>query len=289
MRVALVGSSGYISSYLLQRFYQEKNIESILRIDQNSAADQYLDLSKADEFDYSCLSEIDYIVFTAAISGPDQCASDFDFCWKINVEGTKYFIKKALGNHCQILFFSSDAVFGDASDQIYSEKTETKANTPYGKMKKHIEDEFKLEMNFKALRLSYVVSANDRFVSYCMKCAENDVIADIFHPFYRNCVVISDVVDAVIWLLNNWDTYQPSVLNVAGKELVSRIRIADELNRYLGIKLRYQIFTPDQEFFKNRAQITQMKSLYIQNYHILEESTFTEKIQKALEKEKKAI
>ena len=74
----------------------------------------------------------------------------------------------------------------------------------------------------------------------------------------------------------------PSVLNVAGTELVSRLRIVDEINRSNGGKLDYVVLKPKAEFFLNRPQITQMKSLYMKKYKILEEITFTEKIQKEL-------
>ena len=94
---------------------------------------------------------------------------------------------------------------------------------------------------------------------------------------------MSDVVDVVIWFLKHWDEYHPFVLNVAGKELVSRVRIADELNRHLGNKLEYIISSPCDDFYKNRPCITQMKSLYLQKYKILEDNTFTEKLIKELQ------
>jgi dTDP-4-dehydrorhamnose reductase len=105
-------------------------------------------------------------------------------------------------------------------------------------------------------------------------------VADVFHPFYRNCIVVSDVVDVVVWFSQHWDEYNPFVLNVAGKELVSRVRIADEINRMMNGQLKYSISFPEGNFYKNRPKITQMKSLYLQKYHILEDNTFTEKIQK---------
>ena len=172
MNVAIVGSSGYIAGFLLKRFEQEKAIEKILKIDQNENADVYLNLLEPEKFNYDQLDDIDFIVFTAAISGPDKCATDFDFCWKINVEGTKYFIKEAIARKCKVLFFSSDAVFGDIPGKIYTEESETRAETPYGRMKKAIEDEFKDSSLFKAIRLSYVASAKDRFISYCLSCME---------------------------------------------------------------------------------------------------------------------
>ena len=286
MKAALVGSSGYIAEFILKRFAEETDIESVLRLDRNPYSDAYLDLQEAEKFDYSLLDDIDYVVFTAAISGPDKCAEDFDNCWAINVTGTSYFIKEAIKRRCKVLFFSSDAVFGDIAGAIYTEESETKAYTPYGRMKKAVEDEFKGNPFFKAIRLSYVASAKDRFVTYCLNCMKNGEIADIFHPFYRNVIVVSDVVDVVAYLAKHWDEYEPTFLNVAGKELVSRIRIADELNRHFGGKLRYTVSMPGEEFFTNRPRITQMQSLYLHRYDIIPDNTFTEKIAKELEEVK---
>ena len=249
MKTALVGSSGYIAEFILKRFQEEPKIESVFRIDRMPEADACLDLSEAEKFDYGLLDDVDYIIFTAAISGPDQCAEEFEACWKVNVTGTKYFIHEAVKRSCRVLFFSSDAVFGDGPGTIYDEESETKARTPYGRMKKAVEDEFK----------------------------------DIFHPFYRNVTVVSDVVDVVVYFAFHWNEYGHTFLNVAGKELVSRVRMADELNRFLGGRLKYDISMPGEGFFANRPKITQMRSLYMQEHGILPDSTFTEKIAKELE------
>lgn len=281
MKVAIVGSSGYIAGYLLKEFSSMPEVEQILKIDVKDA-DEIIDLQHADRFDYDRLKDIDIIVFTAAISGPDKCASEFDFCWSINVTGTQYFIKQAIARTCRVIFFSSDAVFGDIPGRIYDENSVTAAVTPYGRMKKSIEDEFKDSPYFKAIRLSYVASARDRFMTYCLNCVRNNETADIFHPFYRNAIVVSDVVNVVKWLSIHFDEYKPFVLDVAGKELVSRVRMADELNRVIGGKLKYTISQPGEAFFTNRPKITQMRSLYMQEYSILPDNTFTEKIQHEL-------
>ena len=286
MKTALVGSSGYIAEFILKRFKDESEIESVLKIGRNLESDAYLDLAEAEKFDYSLLEDVDYVVFTAAISGPDKCAQEFDECWKINVTGTSYFIREAIKRGCRVLFFSSDAAFGDIPGAIYDEESTTAAETPYGRMKKAVEDEFKGNPLFKAIRLSYVASAKDRFYTYCLNCVRNDEIADIFHPFYRNVIAVSDVVEVVTYFAFHWDAYKPTFLNVAGKELVSRVRMADELNRHLGGRLKYTISMPGEEFFTNRPRITQMKSLYMQKYGIISDNTFTEKIAKELEEVK---
>lgn len=282
MKIALVGSTGYIAGFLIERFNENKAIESVLKIGHSITADKQLSLTEPELFDYSLLNDVDYVIFTAAVSSPDRCASDDEVCWKINVEGTSYFIEKALQNHCRVLFFSSDAVFGDIPGCIYDEKSQTQPKTAYGKMKKAVEDRFKEECNFKVIRLSYVTSSKDKFVSYCLSCLRSGTPAEVFHPFYRNCISVSDVVDVVEWLINHWDSYKPFALNVAGKELVSRVRIADEINRISGEKLKYVIVQPEDNFYRNRPQITQMRSIYLDQYDIIENNTFTEKIQKEL-------
>lgn len=282
MKVAVVGSSGYIAGFLLERLSKENDVERIMRIGRGEDVDAVFHLEDVGAFDYDALDGIDYIVVTAAISGPDKCADEFEHCWSVNVTGTEHFIRQALARGCRMLFFSSDAVFGDIPGAIYTEDSATYAKTPYGRMKKAIEDRFKGEAGFKAIRLPYVVSARDRFTSRCLACIESGETVDVFHPFYRNCVVVNDVVNTVMWLLRHWEEYEPFALNVAGQELVSRVRIADELNRIYGGRLHYMVTDPGEAFFQNRSRITQMESLYLDKLHIVENKSFSEKLKEEL-------
>lgn len=284
MKIAIVGSSGYIAKHLMKAFTTQLGDCEIVKIDMTDDVDLKLQLTAPADFDYDKLMGIDYVVFTAAISGPDMCANEFEKCWDINVTGTSYFIREAIKRDVKVLFFSSDAAFGNIPGYIYDEESETQAYTAYGKMKKAIEDEFKTSPLFKCIRLSYVVSENDKFISYCLSCIRKNEIADIFHPFYRNCITVSDVIKAIMWLMNNWYAFDSFVLDVTGTELVSRVRMADEINRYFGNKLNYVVSKPDESFFKNRPQVTQMKSKYLYSLNIIENKTFTEKFQNELKK-----
>ena len=284
MKIAIVGSSGYIAKHMMKAFTTQLGNCEIVKIDMTDDVDLKLQLTAPADFDYDKLMGIDYVIFTAAISGPDMCANEFEKCWDINVTGTSYFIREAIKRDVKVLFFSSDAAFGDISGHIYDEESETQAYTAYGKMKKAIEDEFKTSRFFKCIRLSYVVSENDKFISYCLSCLRKNETADIFHPFYRNCITVSDVIKAIMWLMNNWNAFDSFVLDVTGTELVSRVRIADEINRYFGNKLKYVVSKPDESFFKNRPQVTQMKSKYLYSLNIIENKTFTEKFQNELKK-----
>lgn len=282
-KIAIVGSEGYIAKYIIQRLIKQK-LNKIIKIDKIQQEDiLYLDLENPKTFQYNQLKNIDFIIFTAAISSPDICAKYRDFAWNINVTGTQYFINQCLQFGCKVLFFSSDAVFGDIKGEIYNEDSKTEAITPYGQMKKEIEDIFCKIEGFKAIRLSYVISKNDRFVSYCLECIRNKQVAEVFHPFYRNCITVSDIIDVVEWFIYNWDKYDMQLLNIAGNELVSRVRIADEINRIYTERLKYRIIRPDDSFYLNRPAITQMESLFLRKYDILKEELISKKIQYELE------
>ena len=62
-----------------------------------------------------------------------------------------------------------------------------------------------------------------------------------------------------------------------------RIRIADELNRIFKDRLQYKMVLPEESFYKNRPRITQMESIYLGQYAILRDESFTEKIQREME------
>ena len=277
MKIALVGSSGYISSFIIERF---KNDNEIFKIDRIGDYDEYLDLEKAEEFNYDCLKDIDQVIFTAAISSPDLCEKEYEKCWKINVEGSSYFIHKALKTGCRVLFFSSDAVFGNYPDEVFDEKSETRASTAYGKMKKAIEDQFKESKNFKAIRLSYVVSIKDKFTRYCLSCMDKKEICEVYDPFYRNCISVSDVLDCIDYLIHNWKEYEPSFLNIAGKDLVGREDIVKELNKIFDNSIQYTVIRPDDSFYSCRPAIARMNSLYLYKYNILPEESFAQKAEK---------
>ncbi len=275
MHIAIIGGTGYIGGALFCNLQNDPRIKKVLRIGPGAQEDILMDLVQLERFDFNIFNEIDQVIFTAAISSPDRCASDFEHAWEINVTGTTKVISEALARKCRVLFLSSDAVFGDIPGEVYTEDSPTQANTPYGRMKKAVEDRFKDEYGFKAIRLSYVVSAKDRFVTYCLKCMETGQIAEVYHPFYRNCITLSCVLKTILWLITNWEKYTPWVLNLAGPELVSRVRIADELNRLYHGWLQYMVCHPDDSFFLNRPGITQMDSPKLREYKILDACNFT--------------
>lgn len=276
--IVVVGSEGYIGSHLSNHI--KKHFGSVLDISHTSKI-MPLELTLPETFDYNKLKGYEYIIFTSAISSPDVCESNYNMAYEINVEGTKYFIQHALDCGCKIIFFSSDAVFG-FSPKIVSEDSPTNSQTAYGAMKKEIEDIFKESKDFKAIRLSYVFSQNDKYTKYLLKCRDDKECAKIFHPFYRNCISLDEVIYVIVWLIENWETFKSPFLNVCGKELISRLRIADEINRLTGTDIRYEVKFPGKDFYINRPAILEMHSLFLKDILVTYNESFSCKVERQL-------
>lgn len=277
--IAMIGSNGYIGKEIVNVFKEQKI--NILEINRTSETKHFLDLEEPEDFNYQIFDYCEYMIFVASISSPDMCVNNFEESFKINVVGTKYVIEEALSRGCKVIFLSSDAVYG-STDRYYDEDSNTEPDTAYGLMKKEVEDYFKGELGFKSIRLSYVISKNDKFSIYLENNRNNNMIAEVFHPFYRNCIMLNELIETIIWLIKNWNINKNQYINVVGSELISRVRLVDEINRLNGEKIDYKIIYPDDNFFKNRPRIVEVKSLYMKDILDNYDYSFAKRLEREL-------
>ena len=257
MNILVVGATGYIGSELCSRAMSDVQV-----IGTSSSGESdllYLDLSSPEQFDFTVLSKGDAVLFTAAISSPDICSNEHDRAWSVNVIGTYCFIEKAIERGARVIFFSSDTVYGECSETVDETSNRNPAGE-YAEMKAEVEGRFLGNALFKAIRLSYVFSREDRFTKYLSGCSQRGEAADLFHPFYRAIVHREDVVDGVLALARRWDEFPQGVINFGGPEVLSRIDFAEFLGRHALPNLRFRVTEPEDEFFKSRPRVISMQS-----------------------------
>lgn len=205
------------------------------------------------------IADGDVVFLTAAISAPDICAREHEQAWAVNVTGTSGFIQSVVDRGARVVFFSSDTVYGEREDEF----DETAASNPageYAEMKREVEQRFAGDASFKAIRLSYVFSREDKFSRYLAGCAERNEEADLFHPFFRAIVHRDDVVEGALALAARWDEIAEQVINFGGPQVLSRIDFAECLREAHFHDLRFKVTEPGAEFFKNRPRIIAMTS-----------------------------
>ena len=257
-RCVVIGATGYIGSKL---FAAAARRGIALGTSSSVASSQhaYLNLAAPANFVERNIHPGDVVYFTAAISAPDVCASNPDWARQVNVVGTGEVIEQALRVGASVIFFSTDAVYGDQGAE-FDESLPCKPAGEYAVMKHEIEERFKGCAGFKSLRLSYVFSSEDKFTRYLSGCDKSGACAEIFHPFFRSVVYQADVVAGALGLAAKWGEVAAQNINFGGPEILSRVQFAEYLREAGLSELRIEVVNPEPAFFQNRPRSIAMRS-----------------------------
>lgn len=218
-----------------------------------------LDLERPSTFDFAQFDAGEVILLLAAISSPDACTHKREWVHSINVDGTSAFIEGALARGARVVFFSSDAVYGEQASS-FDETLEPSPVGAYAEMKLAVEQRFSSETNFRTIRLSYVFSRWDSFTRYLFGCAEKGVAAEVFPSFARSVVSRDDVIAAALCLARSWDSVGERVINVGGPDVLSRAEFARILRAGILPHLQIVERDPDESFFLSRPRVIAMQS-----------------------------
>jgi dTDP-4-dehydrorhamnose reductase len=256
-KLVVVGALGYVGSALF------KFADSIGEVYGTSSTGKdnllLLRLESPFDFDYEKIGAEDVVFLSAAISAPDICSREYDRAWAVNVTGTSIFIQNVIDRGARLVFFSSDTVYGEREDE-FDETADCKPVGEYAEMKREVEQRFSRNSSFKAIRLSYVFSREDKFSRYLVGCAGRNEEADLFHPFFRAIVHRDDVVAGGLALAKHWDEVPEQIINFGGPKVLSRIDFAECLCEVSLHDLRFKVTKPSADFFANRPRIIAMTS-----------------------------
>ena len=261
MKWHIIGSEGYIGTRLLNRLEGIEHNKYALAPNNDEIK---IDFENVDNMDLSRIRQGDYVVLLAAISSPDICNNRYDYAYSINVTGTSQFIDRCIDIGANLLFFSSDAVNGK-TERIHCELSDVVPFGKYANMKYEIEQRYKDCEQFKACRLSYVFSRNDKFMKYLTSCAELGQPADVYDSFRRNVIYIEDVVKTVIQIGKKYKEIDPGLINVSGIQCLSRKDMAQFYQEVVSPSFVFTTSVPPKEFFDARPDIINTSSLYLED------------------------
>ena len=253
----VIGSSGYLGRPLFFKAYQIS--QALGTSTSGDFGTIKFNLSSPDDFPYPELNAGDVVILTAAISAPDICSKEFKRAWDINVEKTSRFIEKVLECKARVIFFSSDTVYGEC-EALTDESAACRPLGEYAKMKREVEERFLSNPLFKTIRLSYVISGEDKFTQYLLETSLNRSIAKVFHPFNRSMIYRDDVIEGVLNLASKWEDFPWGVINFGGVSAVSRADFASAFKSLIKPDLELIIEQPEPNFFLSRPRIINMAS-----------------------------
>ena len=257
MKIIVAGATGYLGRQLFSMASKDQTVLGTSTAISNTML--RLRLDEPNKFEYGVIQEKDVVLLTAAIRAPDVCSREHDRSWAVNVTGTSSFISRVISRGARVIFFSSDAVYGERAD-AFDESTTCNPSGDYAVMKHEVEGRFLGNTAFKTIRLSYVFSSEDKFTKYLCGCVERMEEAEIFHPFCRAVVHRDDVVQGAIALAQRWDEFPQSAINFGGPNVIARTEFAQTLKDNVLPVLRFRQIEPEPEFFTNRPRVIQMTS-----------------------------
>lgn len=250
-KIYIIGASGFIGSHLKKFLQHTTPVISVGRV----MCDVEFDLSCDDPaIIFQLLIPGDYLIFLASISSPEICNNEADYARMVNVKNTAKVISAATQKGANVIFASSDAVFG-SSKRLFDDCDAPCPSSNYGEMKAAIEEEFKANPFVKIVRLSYVIGPGDKFTDMLRANAMSESCVDVFKGFERSIVSLYDVVQGIQILINNWDGIQFSMINFSGPNKVSREYIAELFCEKVFPSLNYKVIEAPLGFWDSRTQI----------------------------------
>lgn len=257
MNIFVVGATGYIGRQLfsvaINRFHTYGTASS------GSGENLAFRLEAPESFNYELIQAGDVVYVAAAISSPDICNQQHSRAWEVNVTGTIKFITKVMSRGGRIVFFSSDAVYGDQIIE-FEETNDCHPIGKYAEMKLAVEECFLGNPLFKTIRLSYVFSKEDKFTKYLYQCSIRGVEAEIFDPFNRAVIYLADVIEGALALATCWSDNSDPIVNFGGPQLLSRLQYAQIIRNVALPQLRFRTVEPQNDFFYHRPRTINMKS-----------------------------
>lgn len=253
-QVFIFGSSGFIGSRLLNSLKINFNVVAVGR----SACTIFFDLERSiPEELINIVKPGDTWVFLAGITSPAACESNFKHAFKINVVKTKELIDWLVERGVKVIFVSSDTVFGNKGN-VARDDDSLAPQGRYGSCKAAVETYFQHHSLVKIIRLSYVLSGEDKFSTLARQASETGTTLDVYIGFERCVVLLKDVILGIENLIINWEDYEFQTANFCGPNLVGRNELADIIKQNFFPSLKIKIKEAPEDFWVGRVKRIQL-------------------------------
>ena len=189
----------------------------------------------------------DYIIPLAAMVGAPLCDKYPVIAKKLNVDAIKN-ICKAKKPKQKIIFLTTNSGYGiGEKNKFCDENSPLRPVSLYGRTKNDAEKIVLKQKNFVAFRLATVFGFSyrmrtDLLVNFMVLQALTKKKIKIFEPnFRRNFIHIKDVVNAIVFSINNFDKIKNNIFNLGlSNANITKIQLLKKIKKYIP-KLKIEI------------------------------------------------
>ena len=254
-KILITGGAGYIGSLLttdLVKLGHKVTVVDLLKYSSSSLNHLYnfknFDFVHADVQNNKIMKKLilknDYIIPLAGLVGAPLCEKNKKEAIDVNYKAIKDCVKYSKNK--KIIFLMSNSGYGvGEKDKFCTEDSPLNPISLYGKTKCDAEKEVIKAKNYVCFRLATVFGfsyrmRSDVIVNNFVFNALKDKELKLFEPhFRRNFIHVRDVVDCIIYTINNFKKMQNNIYNAGlNSANITKIQLAHLIKKQIkGLKL----------------------------------------------------
>ena len=276
-KILVLGGAGYIGSMLVTQLVNLGNKITVvdkLKYEKNSLNHLFFEenfkLINKDIRDFRFVKKLlplnEFIIPLAALVGAPLCEKNK----KEALETNYLFIKKMMNNLSKknkVIYLTTNSGYGiGEKNKFCDEKSPLNPISLYGRTKCDAENEVVKNKNTISFRLATVFGASyrmrsDLLVNNFVQRAVNKNKIEIFEPKYRrNFIHIKDVVNGIIYSINNFEKLKSNIYNLGlSSANITKIDLAKRIKKQiktLKIKVIKNKSDPDKrDYFVSNKKI----------------------------------
>ena len=254
-RILITGGAGYIGSLLATKLVHlghKVTVVDLLKYSTSSLNHLYIHKNfhfihanvKDNKIMKNLISKNEYIIPLAGLVGAPLCAKYKKEAIDINYKAIKDCVKYSKNK--KIIFLMSNSGYGvGEKDKFCTEESPLNPISLYGKTKCDAEKEVIKAKNYVCFRLATVFGfsyrmRSDVMVNNFVFNALKEKKLKLFEPqFRRNFIHVRDVVDCILYTINNFKKMQNNIYNAGlNSANITKIQLAQLIKKQIkGLKL----------------------------------------------------
>lgn len=258
MKILLTGSNGLLGQKLVELIVSEKKHELIAtaRGENRLPNKDHYQYTSLDITDEAAVNEIigrekpNAIIHTAAMTNVDQCETEKEDCWKLNVEAVRYLIKASETNNCFLVHLSTDFIF-DGEAGPYTEEDKPNPISYYGESKLAAE-KLLIDSNIKwAIARTVLVygiahdMSRSNIILWVKKSLEDSKGINVVDDQWRSPTLAEDLAKGCLLIAEKEAT---GIYNISGKNLMTPYEMAIQTADYFKLDKSFITKTDGSKF-----------------------------------------
>ena len=246
----VIGANGYIGSYVIKNIL-EKTTDNIIALGRHielSFSSERIQCMRCDitkDVDLLCLKEkCDLltnikVIYLASYHHPDDVKKNPQLAWEINIIALAKILNMIKNVKC-LFYISTEMVYGDGTlEYKFLENDELNPVNLYGKHKK-IAEALVTGAGYNIVRFPFVIGPSllpkkKHFYDIIVETLKAGKEIEMFEDSYKSALDFDTATDIIVRLAENYEDSMPSILNVAGDDILSKYEIACLIARKHGL------------------------------------------------------